>query len=279
MAKIFQMPPRYEQPGYHALADLPQASSIASIARSTGWAELDEIFKIYPGQFVVVTGTAGHGKSTFLLNVVCNLADQGVKSFLYVPENERHLRDKLALIWGDRQNWEVFENTQCFVQSALPQRYDEEPHTLDWVLNRALTAVVEDGVKLILLDPWNEIERAKPRDMLLTDYIGQCLSWIKGFCRTHEVTVILVAHPTKAGISDGKIPSLADIEGSLNWYNKADNGLIVVREPNKPVTRVISAKVREHGAGKRGVCYFNVDEKTGIFTPQYGAVSVGGNGQ
>jgi twinkle protein len=273
MTKIFRMPPRYEQPGYHALADLPQAPSIASIARSTGWWELDQIFKIYPGQFVVVTGIAGHGKSTFLLNLICNLADQSVKSFLYVPENERHIRDKLALIWGDRQNFERFANVQCFVQSAIPERYDEEPHTLDWLLNKALVAIEQDGVRLLLLDPWNEIERAKPKDMLLTDYIGQCLMWIKGFCRKYGVTVILVAHPTKAGISDGKVPSLADIEGSMNWYNKCDNGLIVVRDGNKPVTRIISAKVREHGAGKRGVCYFNVDEDTGIFTPQHGAVT------
>jgi hypothetical protein len=59
----------------------------------------------------------------------------------------------------------------------------------------------------------------------------------------------------------------------MNWYNKCDNGLIVVRDPEKPVCRVISAKVREIGAGKRGVCYFDVNEETGIFKPQYGAGS------
>jgi twinkle protein len=110
--------------------------------------------------------------------------------------------------------------------------------------------------------------------MLMTDYIGQCLMWLKGFCRTYAVTVILVAHPTKAGISEGKVPTLADIEGSMNWYNKCDNGLIVVRDPERPVTRVISAKSREAGAGRRGVCYFDVDETTGLFTPQHGGVSL-----
>jgi hypothetical protein len=44
-------------------------------------------------------------------------------------------------------------------------------------------------------------------------------------------TVIMVAHPTKAGVAEGKVPSLADIEGSMNWYNKCDNGLIVARDP------------------------------------------------
>lgn len=266
---------RHGQPGYHALADLPQRDSIATIAKSTGWWELDQIWKLYPGQFNVVTGIAGHGKSTFLLNVVCNVAQKhGIKSFLYVPENEAHIYDKLNWIWGEHPGFEQFANLQCFVQSSTPERYDAEPRTLDWILNKAIIAIEQDGVSHLLIDPWNEIERAKPKDMLLSDYIGQCLMWLKGFCRTYSVTVTMVAHPTKAGVSDGKTPSLSDIEGSMNWYNKCDNGLIVVRDPERNVTRIISAKCREQGAGKRGVCYFNVDEDTGRFTPQHGGVSL-----
>lgn len=266
---------RHDQPGYHSLATLPQRESVSEIAKSTGYWELDQIWKIYPGQFNVVTGIAGHGKSTFLLNVICNIAQlHGMKSFLYVPENEGHIYDKLNWIWGDRSNFEVFANIQCFVQSAQPNAYDQEPRTLDWILNKAVTAIQEDGVSVLLIDPWNEIERAKPRDMLLSDYIGQCLMWLKQFCRMYSVAIIMVAHPTKAGVSDGKVPTLADIEGSMNWYNKCDNGLIVVRDPERNVTRVISAKCREIGAGKRGVCYFDVDEDTGLFTAQHGAVSL-----
>ena len=265
---------RHDQPGYHALADLPQRASVASIAKSTGWFELDQIFKFYAGQFVVVTGIAGHGKSTLLLNIICNVFAENIRSFLFVPENEAHVRDKLSMIWGDRPAWDAFANVGCFVQSAEVEAYDQAPKTLQWVLNQAIVAIKEDGVKLILIDPWNELERAKPKDQLLSDYIGQCLMWLKQFARFYGVTVVMVAHPTKAGVSDGKVPTLSDIEGSMAWHNKADNGLIVVREPQKNVTRVVSAKVREIGAGKRGVCYFDVDEDTGLFTPQYGGVSL-----
>lgn len=274
MLQRVQMPPRYDQPGYHALADLPQRDSVAAIAKSTGWAELDELLKIYPGQFIVVTGVAGHGKSTLMLNIVCNLFAQGIKSFLYVPENEAHIRDKLSDIWGDRPAWDAFSAVGCFIQSAEVEAYDSEPKTLQWVLNQAIVAIKEDGVKFIMVDPWNELERAKPRDMLMSDYIGQCLMWLKQFCRLFGVTVVVVAHPTKAGVSDGKVPTLADIEGSMNWFNKCDNGLIVVRDPERNATRVISAKVREIGAGRRGVCYFDVDPGTGTFKPQYGGVSL-----
>jgi twinkle protein len=87
------------------------------------------------------------------------------------------------------------------------------------------------------------------------------------------VIVIVVAHPTKAvNENGGRVPNLSDIEGSMNWFNKCDNGLVVARDPTNNTSRVISAKVREIGAGSLGVCYFTVDPNTGKFTPQHGAV-------
>jgi hypothetical protein len=84
--------------------------------------------------------------------------------------------------------------------------------------------------------------------------------------------LILIAHPSKAVAEHGgRTPTLADIEGSMNWYNKADNGLIVVREEGKRC-KVISAKVREIGAGELGSVHFIVDPETGLFTPQYGGI-------
>lgn len=276
MTEIVRFPNRHGQPGYFTLAELPQRPSISKDAKSPGWWELEQIWKLYPGQFNMVTGIAGHGKSTFVLNVIANMAKlHGTRSFLYVPENESHLREKLrGIVGGSDAEFKYFSENQIYIQSAIPATYNDPAHTLDWVLDKAVIAHQQDGVDLLLIDPWNELERAKPPDMLLTDYIGKCLMYLKQYCRRYGVMVILVAHPTKAGVAQGATPGLADIEGSMNWYNKCDNGLIVVRDPEKSTSRVISAKVRENGAGKRGVCHFFVDEATGRFTPQQGGVSL-----
>lgn len=262
-------------PGLHRMFDLPQRKSIAATALGTGWWELDQILKLYEGQFVVVTGIAGSGKSTFVQNLIVNVArEHGLRTFLYAPENEQSLVEKFRLIKGcDDATFKNFATDQVYVQSAEVDQWDEAPKTLEWVLDRAAVVIKKCDVGLVVVDPWNEIERAKPKDMLLTDYIGYCLMMLKRFTRYFSITTIMIAHPTKAGIADGKVPSLSDIEGSMNWYNKCDNGLVVVRDDDSPVCRVISAKVREIGAGKRGVCFFNVDPHTGKFTPQYGAVS------
>lgn len=206
---------RHGQPGYYALADLPQRESVYKSSFGVGWPDaMDKLLRLYPGQFVITTGIAGSGKSTFWLNVVANIAaDYNHASFLYVPENEGHVIEKLQRIWGVRRGWDAFRREFCFVQSAQPEHYDDAPKTLDWVLLHAATAIEKDGVRLVLIDPWNELERARPKDLTMTDYIGQCLMFLTKFARHYGVTVSLIAHPTKEGIKDGKVPKLSDIEG------------------------------------------------------------------
>lgn len=259
--------------GMFTLADLPQRGSVADLAFGVGWHELDEIFKLYPSQFVVVTGKAGQGKSTFVLNCLVKLAyERGMSSFLYVPENESNLRDKLRRLWSrDDASFEFLARSKFIIQTSVRDE-DHPAHTMPWILHRAAQVVESHKVEVVMIDPWNELDRAKPKDMLLSDYIGECIMHIKDFCRSLGVTVIVCAHPTKAvNENGGRVPQLSDIEGSMNWYNKADNGLIVVRDEGN-AARIISAKVREIGAGRLGQCWFKVDPNTGIFEPQYGAV-------
>lgn len=274
MADVIEFPPDISVPaGLYRLADLPQRGSVAKQAFGTGWPELDAILKFYLGQFLVITGIAGHGKSTFMLNCILRLAlGKGVGSFMYVPENEAHLAEKLRKIWtGSEREFQHFCASQCTIQSAVPHLQYEPAHTIDWVLDRAAWAVANRNAEIVLIDPWNELDRARKRDELMTDYIGRCLMLIKDFCRTMNAIVVVIAHPTKSiANTGGKVVSLADIEGSMNWYNKCDNGLIVVRESGN-TAKVISAKVREIGAGKIGACSFFVDPATGQFTPQYGS--------
>jgi twinkle protein len=267
--------PRYGQSGYYALAQLPQRAPLSQSTISTGWPELDEVYKLYPGQFTVTTGKPGHGKSTLWFNIICNIAKRhGMRTFMYVPENERSVVEKLQRIWGDDPGFDYFAEEQCYVQSGQ-DAYTDFPKTLPWVLQQAVNAIEKDKVELVFIDPWNWIERAKPKDQLLTDYISECLGLVKLFAGQFNVMVCLVAHPTKAvNEAGGRTATLADIEGSMSWWNKSDNGLIVVRDVQLATTKVISAKVREEPeAGQLGIRNFWVDRNTGLFTPLVGAAS------
>ena len=62
------------------------------------------------------------------------------------------------------------------------------------------------------------------------------------------------------------MPSLYDISGSANYYNKCDVG-IVVHRPNKDETIVKIQKVRHHGTiGRPGEIALSFDPWTARFT-------------
>jgi twinkle protein len=63
-------------------------------------------------------------------------------------------------------------------------------------------------------------------------YIGRLLSQITQFCQQTKTHLFLVAHPRKIETIEGKYkkPSLYDISGSADFFNKSFNGLIVFRE-------------------------------------------------
>jgi len=171
---------------------------------------------------------------------------------------------------------------QWFYQSSAPENYSDKPQTLQTVLNRISARIDDDRVDLVVLDPWNELERAKPRDQMLTDYIGDCLMYARRWAQQWQVALILIAHPTKAAYGSGEL-SLYDIAGSANFANKPDVGLTIERdnfssggESVKNAGRVVgTAKVtcvksRDQRAAQFGVCEFQVTER-GIFIPFEGS--------
>jgi twinkle protein len=62
-------------------------------------------------------------------------------------------------------------------------------------------------------------------------YIGKILSEITQFVQQTNTHLFLVAHPRKIESENGvyKKPTLYDVSGSADFFNKAYNGLIVYR--------------------------------------------------
>ncbi len=149
------------------------------------------------------------------------------------------------------------------------QTTDASP-TLDWILDKAKTAVIRHGIRLLIIDPYNRIEHQRPHGTTETEYIAQMLDRLQRFGRSHGCDVIFIAHPRKLErTSDGTepIPTPYDISGAAHFFNMADWCITVWRDRQNeyaPV-QVHVKKVKWKHLGKEGFAEFVYDRTTGVY--------------
>lgn len=247
-------------------------------------------YTVKPGQWSIVTGVPGHGKSAVIDWIMVSLAERSDwRLAVCSPENqplERHaahlaeLRARKPFGPGPRPRMsreelrEAREWMRGRFYFILPP---DDEFTLDGVLDRVRAAVLRHGVRGVVIDPWNEIEHRRPQGMTETEYISACLTKIRNFARRHEVHIWIVAHPTKlVKDKDGSypVPTLYDVSGSAHWRNKADMGLVVWRDPldQDAPTQIHIQKVRFRECGEVGMVPLYYDRATGRYG-DYGPIA------
>jgi twinkle protein len=254
---------------------------------STGWANLDRYYTVRRKQLTVVTGTPGSGKSVFMDAMLMNLAKGSWdwKFAICSPEMmpmERHWSQFMSLFAGQpfskgptqRMDRETVRQAQEFIRDKFFMILPEEP-TLDAVTEKFLFTHRRHGVGGLLLDPWNEMEHNRPAHVSETEWCNQELRKLKRIGWNYDVWIALVTHTTnmyrnkQTGKSD--IPTLYDINGSAAFFNKADNGIVIVRDKGDeyaPV-EVHVQKVRFHEIGgltAEKPALFRHDKVTGRYT-------------
>lgn len=243
---------------------------------STGFGRLDQYLKpFYPG-FMVVTGFAGSGKSSFVNQMVAQMcARENVRAAIasfemriqpfvtdvlinsYMALYERVPRER-AIDWMKDNFYFIAPNPND----------DEGEFNLDWLIERAEDAVIRYGIRVLVIDPWNEVEHTQARGESLTEYTGRAIKKLKRFARDFEVLVILVAHPTK--VAANKEPdevSLYDVSDSAHFANKADFGVVVARHNGSFVSEIFVKKIRyQPMSGYPGSVTLSYDPETRTFS-------------
>lgn len=240
--------------GVYRMSELPPVPPAQAF--DIGFPVLRDHYKVRLGDFCVVTGIPSMGKTSFVNDLCCRLAFNhklsiGFASFEQSPQRDhrRNLRT-----WYNRKL--VIQQAQEEVASAdawvdrhfsfiVPSEDDDV--TINWLMDRMEAAVVQHGVKVLVVDPWNEMDHTRERSESLTEYVGRAIKAFKRFARKFQVHLIVVAHPSKQlKDQDGlyRVPTLYDISDSSHWYNKADIGIVVHRKDEISIIRV--AKSRYH---------------------------------
>jgi twinkle protein len=261
--------------GLHLMSRLPPVEDAEPI--DTGMPGLAPHYRVRRGDFCVVTGVPGAGKSTWVNDLACNLASKGLRTCFASFEQHPQIDHKRALIrWftskteGELTHREILDVYAWMDRSfsfVIPD--DDEDASLEWILDKLAAAVVRYGANVCVVDPWNELDHDRPRDMTTTEYVGQSIRQMKKFAKIWNVHLIVVAHPTKLPKDkDGiiQMPTLYDISDSANWYNKPDVGIVIHQDMAGTLVRV--AKSRYHDSiGKPGTVVMRFNS----FTNRYEA--------
>lgn len=250
---------------------------------STGWDSLDQNFTVRPGEMTVLTGIPNSGKSNFADSLAVNMCRlHGWRVAICSPENQP-VADYLARLtekWTRRPfspgpTERMSEDEVCDALMDLEGHVNvilpSDDMTINGVLERAEQLVKRRGIKLLILDPWNEFEHKHTRDQTKTDYICETLTMIRAWGRRHGVHVVIVVHPTK--LERGKdgnypVPTLYDCEGSAHWRNKADNGIVVWRDFHATHNdiEIHVVKIRFRQIGKIGVVPLRYQKPTATYS-------------
>ena len=247
----------------------------------TGWEEMDKICTYERRRNIIVTGTPGAGKSEWVDELVLRLCLRHQwKIGFFSPENipiVYHLRKLIEKLTGHR-----FQNG-CGMTEGLLTRSEEflaenVSHislkgnaTPDRVLAKARELVVRRGCRIFVFDPLNRFDHEPAPGQTETQYISNLLNKFTEFATQYNCLLILVAHPRKMNRNPttGATPrvEMYDINGSADFYNKADYGIVVERDKEIGITRVYVDKVKFKHLGVGGVATFVYDPVNGRYLP------------
>lgn len=224
-----------------------------------GMSPYDYVIAFEVGAMSVGTGTPGAGKSTFTTFAAYHVAtSEDVKvGILAFETHPFQVRDQLARLHSGKPWSELTEMQQAETAHFLDQHFrivhrtfDDNPsgHNLGWLKDMIYTLAVRDNCKLIVVDPWNELEHLPAQGESLTNYINFALQQIRTWAEQFDCHICVIAHPRKM-MTDGKprSPTGYDIADSAAFANKPALGFSVHQEEGddgEEFVRVTAWKVR-----------------------------------
>lgn len=208
---------------------------------TTGWESVDQHWRVQPGQLLIVTGIPGHGKSEWVDALCCNLAEtHGWRTAFYSPENQPtrlHMMKLAEKRIGKpfnpgihpRMTPQERDSAMDWIKGHFFWVMPEQPNLAE-IMDKAKALVMRHGVRVLVIDPWNEVEHSRPQGMTEAEYVSDSLRRLRNFARKHEILMVVVAHPKlleKRGDGTYPVPTPYDISGGAMWRNKADNVVAV----------------------------------------------------
>lgn len=238
----------------------------------------DTKFSTYTGQYIVVTGIPSHGKSDFVDEMVLGYVKKyGWKSAFCSPENkpnEIHAGKVIAKLCGTWINYRnqiekpYFNKAVQYMNDNIKYIDMDGHYELDAVLSKAERLIFKYGIKVLVIDPYNKIRLERSVNKNINDYTNDYLLTIDEFARKHDILIILVAHPRKPTLQEGKTyePNFYDIKGGGEFYDMSPHGLLVHRDFTNDLIKIKVLKCKfSHLGENNAFVYMRWNKNNGRF--------------
>jgi hypothetical protein len=232
---------------------------------TSGFASLDRHgFCITLPAFMPIVGPYGSGKSVFLRQLLINLWRLHGWKFLLTSFEEkvkpRFLRDLRRhligrpmcdvngeVLWSDADI--AHADAEIRRAAVFLRRKRNTVLDLARLRDRIEFAVRVYGIKVVAIDPINEVDHQIPKGESKTDYLGKLIMQLKQLADDYGLLVIVCAHPPKDGVekrmSKTGLLTLNDGADTAHWGSKADIGLCLWRDLDGP-TYLHGDKLKDH---------------------------------
>lgn len=222
----------------------------------TGFKTLDTELEggvLTKGTFTIISGDNSSGKSTFVNQLVLNVANQGHKSMVYSGE----LVIKRFTKWIMRQacgskNMKLSKAGNKYVPDYIQAEIAEwakdkiflynnkKSQKVTDILSKIIDCIEKENVELVIVDNLMSMETEELGNDFGVD--KQIIKGLMNIAKSYNVHTILIAHPRK---SNGYLRK-NDISGEKNIANLADNIFIIHR-----VNDDFSRSYYEYKTGKK----------------------------
>lgn len=267
-------------PGIKTLKGMAYSTEPATDADriETGFRQFDEFVDDWrTEQLSIVFGRDGEGKSTFVSQIITHQMIKGKKTFLYSAElGEQGMQDWLfKQLIGDAKDCYTKKqdkyNYKFFIKPYVLQAIKEWGNELLYLVDRKSPDIQKDqdvliktmktlakrhGVKLFIVDNLQAVmhEDANTLYSDQANFVQACAD----FAASHNVHVILVAHPKKVNElkieneePDYGVLEKTDVSGTKGITNKAHNIVSVERDFNGVFFDMIVTNLKDKNTGNR----------------------------
>lgn len=210
---------------------------------SSGFKELDDCMDggFREGDFTIISGVPGDGKTTLARMFTLNFASAGVPSLWFSHE------------MTVRELWDAFEKMGA-ARSLLSYVPIELEDDMDWMFRHCDRAIEKFGTKAIFIDTLGDVVKSVKKQQELSNYatyLAQMCKDLRRYAIQKQVMIFAVAHATKQTRSKTNETDNADIANSNGIPAAATNIFHIWRDNEEDnLSYVKVGKSRRDGSKK-----------------------------